>query len=499
MTNEMKMQRVRETMKKSWALSHAASVLNYDGETVAPDQSGEGRAQTFGVLGDIQYSLITDSELMQTLDELDSAKAELSEYDTRELALIRRHVRQTAVVPKEEYVRHVMLESEASDVWRRAKNTNDFASFAPYLEKLIDYNRRYAAWLEPDKDAYDTLLDLYEEGMDQKTLDVFFETLRTGLKPLVDKVAAAGQPEDAFLHQCYPIADQRRFTEELARLEGLDRSRLAIGEVEHPFTDAFNNKDVRITTHYHENDPMSSAFSVLHEGGHAIYELGMDDRFNYSVFAGGASLGIHESQSRFYENIIGRSYAFSKPLLEAMKKIFPQQLDGVGRDEFWHAVNRSQPSLIRTEADELTYCFHVMVRYELEKRLINGTLAVADVPAAWGDLYEEYLGVRPATDTEGCLQDSHWSSGAFGYFPTYALGSAYGAQMLRAMERDVPDLWQRVEKGDLSPVTEYLGERIHRHSAYYPPKELFERSFGKFDPQYFIDYLTDKYTKLYSL
>ncbi len=499
MTIEQKMQYVREAMEKSWALFHASGVLNYDGETVAPEQSGEGRARTFGVLGDIQYSLITDPELMRTLDELDAVKDQLSEYDARELSLIRRQVRQTAVVPKEEYVRHVMLESEASDVWRRAKNTNDFASFAPYLEKLVDYSRRYAAWLEPEKDAYDTLLDLYEEGMDQKTLDAFFDTLREGLKPLVDKVAAAKAPDDAFLHQCYPIADQRRFTDELAKLEGLDRSRLAIGEVEHPFTEAFNNRDVRITTHYHENDPMSSAFSVLHEGGHALYELGMESRFNYSVFAGGASLGIHESQSRFYENIIGRSYAFAGPLLACMKTIFPAQLEGVTQDQFWHAINRAEPSLIRTEADELTYCFHVMIRYELEKRLIGGTLAVRDVPAAWNALYEEYLGVRPETDTEGCLQDSHWSSGSFGYFPTYALGSAYGAQMLRAMERDVPELWQRVAAGDLSPVTEYLGERIHRWSAYYTPKALFERSFGPFDPQYFIDYLTEKYTKLYSL
>lgn len=498
MTNE-KMQLVREHMRKIQALTHAAGVLNYDGETVAPEASGEGRAQTLGVLGDIQYGLITDPGLLAMLDELEAERDALNEYDARELTLIRRAVRQTAVVPREEYIRHVMLESEASDVWRRAKNANDFASFAPYLEQLVDYSRRYAAWLSPEKDAYDTLLDLYEEGMDRKTLDTFFQTLRDGLKPLVDQVAAAKAPDDAFLHQCYPIAAQRRFTDALAKLEGLDRSRLAIGEVEHPFTEGFNNHDVRITTHYHENDPMSSAFSVLHEGGHALYELGMDSRFNYSVFAGGASLGIHESQSRFYENIIGRSYAFAGPMLEAMRAIFPAQLNGVTQDQFWRAVNRAQPSLIRTEADELTYCFHVMIRYELEKRLIGGTLAARDVPEAWNALYEQYLGVRPATDTEGCLQDSHWAGGAFGYFPTYALGSAYGAQMLRSMERDLPELWQRVAEGDLSPVTEYLGERVHRWSAYYTPKALFERSFGPFDPQYFIDYLAEKCTKLYSL
>lgn len=494
-----KMQLLRAAMRKSWALIHACGILNYDGETVAPAKSVEGRAQTLGALSDMHYSLITDPALVRAIEELEAVRGELSESDARELTLIRRMVRQTAAVPKDEYVRHVMLVSEASDVWRRAKRTNDFASFAPYLEKLIDYSRRYAAWLEPERDSYDVLLDLYEEGMDQQTLDGFFETLRGALEPLVRKVAAAPQPDDSFLHLLYPAAEQRRFTDDLAALEGLDRSRLSIGEVEHPFTEGFNNRDVRITTHYYENDPMSSAFSVLHEGGHALYELGQADRFNYTVFSGGASLGIHESQSRFYENIIGRSFAFTGPLLACMKKHFPAQLDGVSHEQFWRAVNRSQPSFIRTEADELTYCFHVMIRYELEKQLIHGSLAVRDLPSAWGDMYERYLGVRPATDTEGCLQDSHWAGGSFGYFPTYALGSAYGAQMLRVMEREIPGLWDAVAAGDLSPVTAYLGEHIHRWGAYYTPKALFERSFGKFEPQYFIDYLTDKYTRLYRL
>ena len=230
-----------------------------------------------------------------------------------------------------------------------------------------------------------------------------------------------------------------------------------------------------------------------------MYEMNCDDKYNFTIFQGGVSMGIHESQSRFYENIVGRSFAFTGPLLEAAKKYFPEQLEGVTHEQFWKAVNRAQAGTVRLEADELTYALHILVRYEMEKKLISGELSVHDAPAEWNRMYEEYLGVTPENDARGILQDSHWAGTSIGYFPTYALGSAYGAQMLDKMLQDKPDLWDVVAGGDLSPVTEWLKEHIHKYACYYKPKDLFENACGKFDTKYFIDYLTKKYTEVYGL
>jgi len=280
---------------------------------------------------------------------------------------------------------------------------------------------------------------------------------------------------------------------------GLDRNYCGIAETEHPFTTNFNNKDVRITTHYYENDLVSSMYSVIHEGGHALYELGADDQYNFTALQGGVSMGIHESQSRFYENLIGRSRAFIHAIFPKVKELFPQQLADVDEKMFYRAVNKAQPSLIRTAADELTYANHIMIRYELEKQLIAGSLEIKDVPAAWNKLYKEYLGVDVPNDTQGCLQDTHWAGGMIGYFPSYALGSAYGAQMIAKMQEDLGDIYADVAKGDLSKVTAWLKEKIHCHASFKKPGALFEEVCGKFDATYYTDYLTKKYTELYGL
>ena len=243
----------------------------------------------------------------------------------------------------------------------------------------------------------------------------------------------------------------------------------------------------------------SSMYSVIHEGGHALYELGCGDEYNYSLLSGGVSMGIHESQSRFYENVIGRSLAFVKLIYPKLQELFPEQLDGVTAEAFYRAVNKAEPSLIRTEADDLTYTLHVMVRYEIEKQLIDGTLAVKDVPAAWNSLYQQYLGVDVPSDTQGCLQDSHWSGGSIGYFPSYALGSAYGPQLLAVMEQQIGSVDALVESGELAKVTGWLKEKIHRHARFYKPGQLFEMVCGNFNAKYYTEYLVEKYTALYNL
>ncbi len=491
--------RLRDIEAKQAALSHAGGILYTDGVTVAPEASSEGRARTSGILSGMEYELATSKELQKLLGEMEEHADELDEQIRREVQVLRRDTGRIAKIPADEYMQYAMLTSEASDVWVRAKKENDFASFAPYLEKIIAANRKFAALWEPEEEPYNVLLDQYEEGLNMETCEKFFHAVRQGVVPLIEKISAVQFPRYEFETLYYPVPGQEEFAHRLMELEGLDPKRCVLGTTEHPFTSGFNNKDVRITTHYHENAFISSMYSVLHEGGHALYELGGDDSYNYTCLYGGASMSIHESQSRFYENIIGRSKAFSGPLLSAAKTVFPDQLKDVTPDMFYKAVNRAQPSLIRTEADEVTYPLHIMIRYEIEKQLIDGTLEIARVPAVWNDLYEEYLGIRPASDREGCLQDSHWSGGMLGYFPTYALGSAYGAQMLHVLEEQVPDVWESVSAGNLAPVTAWLHEHIHRFSALYPPKEVFERTCGTFDARYYVRYLTEKMEKIYHI
>lgn len=481
------------------AYNHALGVLHLDATTAAPSDTWEGRGKTMEIMSRITYDLETKPENGELLTYLESHLGELDDQTRREVEVMRKGYDQIHRIPGEEYVAYSVLVNDAEAVWEKAKNENDFAAFAPYLEKIVDYNRKFAGYYNPQMAPYDALLNEYEEGLNTVTLDAFFAQLRQTIVPLIEKIQAVPQIEDGFLFKHYPVEIQRKFSDYLMEVMGMDRSHCGIAETEHPYTTNFNNKDVRITTHYYEDNLVSSMFSVIHEGGHALYELGADDKYNYTALSGGVSMGIHESQSRFYENIVGRSRAFVNAIFPRVKEFFPEQLEGVDAEQFYRAINKAQPSLIRTEADELTYCLHIMVRYEIEKQLIGGSLTIADVPAEWNRLYKQYLGVDVPSDKEGCLQDSHWAGGMLGYFPSYALGSAYGPQMLKVMEEELGDIWTDVANGDLSKVTAWLKENIHRHASFVKPGQLFERVCGKFDAKYYTDYLTKKYTELYNL
>ncbi len=498
-TTQQALEALQKHQQVMAAYGHALGVMFHDGATAAPKQSWEGRGQTMGVMSQITYDLETDPKVNEMLTYLEAHLEELTPQQKREVEVLRKGYDQMHKVPAEEYVAYSVLMNEAQNVWEKAKNENDFASFAPFLEKIVDFNRKFAGYYNPELAPYDALLNQYEEGLNSATLDMFFAQLRAVIVPLIARVQKAEPIEDAFLFRHYPVEIQRKFSDYLMEVMGMDRNYCGIAETEHPYTTNFNNKDVRITTHYHEDNLVSSMFSVIHEGGHALYELGADDCYNYTALFGGVSMAIHESQSRFYENIIGRSEAFVHAIFPKVKEFFPEQLADVDETMFYRAVNKAQPSLIRTEADELTYALHIMVRYEIEKQLIAGTLPVSQVSAEWNRLYREYLGVDVPNDTQGCLQDSHWSGGSIGYFPSYALGSAYGVQMLRKMEADVDGLWEQVAQGDLSQVTAWLKDKIHSHASFIKPGILFESVCGKFDAKYYTDYLTDKYTKLYHL
>ena len=481
------------------AYHHALGVVYLDAATAAPKNSWEGRGKTMEVMSRITYELSSKPENGELYDFLMAHAGELDDQTRREVEVLQKSYNQTKRIPAEEYVAYSVLMNESEVAWTKAKNEDDFEAFAPYLEKIVDFNRRFAGYYNADMAPYDALLNEYEEGLNMQTLDAFFAQLRETIVPLIAKIQQKPQIDDSFIHGHFPVETQRKFSDYLMEVMGMDRGHCGIAETEHPFTTNFNNKDVRITTHYYEDNLVSSMFSVIHEGGHALYELGADDCYNYTALSGGVSMSIHESQSRFYENIIGRSEAFVKAIFAKTKELFPTQLEGVDETMFYRAINKAEPSLIRTEADELTYALHIMVRYEIEKMLIAGTLEVKDVPAQWNKLYKEYLGVDVPSNAKGCLQDMHWSGGMIGYFPSYALGSAYGAQMLSKMEEDLGDVYGDVAKGDLSKVTGWLKEHIHRHASFRKPGELFESVCGKFDAKYYTDYLTAKFSKLYEL
>lgn len=490
--------KLAELEKKLYAYYAADSALYLDGTTVAPKDTAEGRGVALGVLAGERHKLFSAPETGELLDFLWERREELDQLHLREVEELRRSYAQLTRIPADEYMEYAMLTNEAGDVWHRAKEQDDFALFRPLLEKLVAFNIKFAGYYDPSKAPYDALLNEYERGVDTAYLDGFFATLRARIVPLIHAIGEKEQPDDSFLRRHYPVEDQRKLSDYLMEVLGLDRAHCAIGETEHPYTLNFNNKDVRITTHYFENDVGNSMYSVIHEGGHAKYELGVCDEVQYTSLAGGVSMGVHESQSRFYENLIGRSRPFIEAIFPKMKEFFPEQLADVTAERFYRAVNKAQPSLIRTEADELTYCLHIMVRYEIEKQLIGGTLAVKDVPGTWNRLYKEYLGVDVPDDKHGCLQDSHWSGGAFGYFPSYALGSAYGAQMLKNMEADM-DVWGPVSRGDLSGVSEWLREKVHQYGGLLVPADVVKNACGAFDPTVFADYLEKKYSALYGL
>ena len=492
-----------EALKKiqdtHYVYRHTMEIVSIDAATAAPENSVEGRGKVMEMFSGLSYQLIADPANLDLIAFLKAHDGLLTQAQRRQVALFKRDSQQISRIPQEEYVAYNVLINEADAIWKKAKANNDFASFAPTLQKIVDFNRKFAGYYNPNVPAYDALLNEFEEGMTQPILDEFFGELRKTIVPLIQAVGEKPEIDSSFLCRHYPAEKQREFSQYLMDVIGIDKTRCTLAETEHPFTGGPNNHDVRITTHYYENAVHSSMYSVIHEGGHAIYDMGCDDAYNYTFLYGGVSMGIHESQSRFYENLIGRSRAFVELVFPKMQELFPEQLADVSPEMMYRAVNKARPSLIRTEADELTYCMHVMVRYEMEKQLIAGTLKIEDVPKEWNRLYKEYLGVDVPSDSQGCLQDTHWAGGMIGYFPSYALGSAYGAQMKSVMEQEIGNIEDLISKGEIGKITAWLHEHIHRHGSLYKPGELFEMCCGKFDAKYFTDYLTEKYTKLYNL
>lgn len=496
-------QKLQPHLDKTHALQTALVLISWDNSTAAPKGAIANTSRDIGILSGEQYQTLINDEVKHLLTAL-STPEEQSQLTDNEKAIVKnlnKQFTQMEHIPPEEYQAYSTLLAQAYPVWEKAKYENDYASYAPVLEQIITYTKKFAAYNQKEgQKLYDVQLDDFEEGFTMDILDDFFGKLRTALVPLVQKIREKSDfISTDCLHQHYDIATQKEISHFLAEYIGFDFDRGIMAESEHPFTTNLHNHDVRITNHYLENQLDSAIFSVIHEGGHALYEMDIDDEITMTPIGGGTSMGMHESQSRFYENNLGRSLAFWTPIYGKLQEAYPEQLKDVPLEQFYRAINHATPSLIRTEADELTYPFHVMIRYEIEKMIFEGTVTVAELPKVWNQKYEEYLGVTPKNDTEGILQDMHWAGGSFGYFPSYALGSAIAAQIYHHLESVMP-IRQYLLESNLKPIQEYLKEHIHRFGQAKNTQELLKNMTGEeFNPDYYIAYLTEKYTALYEL
>ena len=382
-----------------------------------------------------------------------------------------------------------------------AKEKNDFSMLQPYLEKIVDYKRRFIDYWGYEDNKYNVLLNQYEPGMTTDVLDKVFGELREAIIPLLKNITESTQkPDTSMLFKPFPKEKQKEFSTMILKVLGYDFAAGRLDETAHPFQISLNPGDVRVTTKYDEKDFRTAVFGTIHECGHALYEQNISKDLVGTPLCSGASMGIHESQSLFFENFIGRNEAFWKKYYPALKKMSNGQFDNIDLEDFYKAINVAGPSYIRIEADELTYPLHIIIRYEIEKELFNGNLEVKDLPRVWNEKMEEYLGIKPRNDQEGVLQDIHWSGGDFGYFPSYALGYLYAAQFKNAMLKDIPEFDSCLEQGDVAPIRQWLTDHVHQYGKLKKPIDILKDVTGEgLNAKYLIDYLTEKYTKVYQL
>jgi carboxypeptidase Taq len=487
----------KDLLRRAADVQYSIAVLNWDQETYMPAKGAEHRAQQISTLSGIAHGLATATELGVVLEKLEKDK-NLSEREARNINQSLRSYRLNKKYTQEFVEEMSMRVSEAFQAWHKAKETNNFSVYAPALEKLVALKRKECALLGYTGHPYDALLDQYEPDAKTADLTVLFADVRAQLVAFVKEIAGKKQNPDGFMYLRYDKDQQWAFGLELLRQMGYDFEAGRQDVSSHPFTTNFSSQDVRVTTRTAEDNLNEMIWSCIHEGGHALYEQGLPDS-EYGLPSGEyVSLGIHESQSRLWENNVGRSLPYWKCNLPRLKELFPENLKHVSPDDFYKAMNKVQPSLIRTNADELTYHFHILIRFEIEKALIEGTVEVNDLPALWNAKYKEYLGLDVPSDSKGVLQDIHWSHGSFGYFPTYSLGSFYAAQFYAFAARQIPELEAEIEKGNLKPLLDWLRTHIHAEGKMYSAENLCIKITGeKLSFKYFMEYARKKYSGLY--
>ncbi|MDY7989713.1 carboxypeptidase M32 [Paenibacillus polymyxa] len=494
---------LKELAHKISSYGEAVGLLHWDLRTGAPRKGVDIRSETLGMLSTEMFKLMVSDEMGQLLQffAVEDKLKQLEDNDRRLVEECRKNYELNRSVPADRYRDYSILAAQAESKWEDAKEHSDFAGFEPYLSKIVDMKREFIGYWGVKDTEYDTLLDQYEPGMTVEKLDAVFDRLKKRLVPLLSKIqASSNQPDKSFLDGVFDVKQQEKFSLFILGQMGYDFDAGRLDESVHPFATGLNPGDVRITTHYLQDDVTSAIFSSLHEGGHALYEQNIAPELAGSLLSGGTSMGIHESQSRLWENKIGRSRAFWDRYYDDLQKHFPDRLAKVTAEQFYQAVNRVENSLIRIEADELTYNLHIIIRYEIEKMLFNEKLDVKRLPEVWNAKYKEYLGLVPPNDGLGVLQDVHWSGGDFGYFASYSLGNMYAAQILATLRKELPNLDELIAAGELEPIKQWLTERIYRYGKSRTPSELIVAITGEdLNPDYLADYLEEKYTSIYKL
>ena len=491
-------------------INSAASVLSWDQETYMPAGGGAARAEQIAVLQGIAHDKLVapdvESLLSQWVDPLTGQIAEAAgtTWDEPSRSLLREIWRDFSHAKKlpSDFVVTLSREcSLAQQVWVEAKGQNNFAKFLPNLRTVLELKREEAQYLGYEDSPYNALLDAYEPGATIGGLQPVFAALKARLVPLLQRIRQSRvQIDDSILHHAYDQARQLEFGRLVLTAMGYDFERGRLDLSAHPFTTSFHPSDVRVTTRVHEHELQSCLFSCIHEGGHGLYDQGLDQQYFGTPLGDSVSLGIHESQSRLWENCVGRSRPFWHFFYPVLQQTFHDQLQGVTMEQFYAAINRVQPSLIRVEADELTYNLHIMLRFEIEQGLIEGKTQPEDLPTIWNQKMEEYLGIVPPTDAEGVLQDVHWSFGAFGYFPTYTLGNLYSVQFFEQAKRELPNVEDEIAAGQLMGLRRWLEQKIHRWGRMFTPAHLAERVTGStIKPEPFLQYVEKKYGELYQL
>lgn len=493
----------RKLLLKISNYQEAVALIAWDLRTGAPRKGAEQRSETLGLLSTEAFKLSTSEEMGQFLAQFNTPFVldQLDEVSRRIVLETQENYDRSVKIPADKYQEYMVLTAHAETLWEGAKEESDFKGFEPYLTQIVDKTQEFIDYWGVRETRYDTLLHQYEPEITVKELDQIFGKLRDRLVPLVEAIAASkNKPDTEFLNQLFDKEQQEKFGRLLLEHIGYDFEAGRIDESVHPFEITINQGDVRITTHYLQNDVTSALFSSLHEGGHALYEQNVSKELAGTPLAGGTSMGIHESQSRFWENIIGRSESFWEKYFTNLQQHFPEQLKDVTVDQFYRAINKVENSLIRIEADELTYNLHVIIRYEIEKQLFNEGLPVSSLPQVWNEKYEQYLGVTPPNDGLGVLQDVHWSGGSFGYFPSYSLGNMYAAQIANTIRQELPQFDAFIAEGNFAPIKEWLTDKIYRHGKGLKPAEIIKQVTGEpLNPDYLADYLEQKYKAIYGL
>jgi carboxypeptidase Taq len=489
-TDSPPLDRLKAILHEIADIKHADSILDWDSRVFMPPRGAGARAGTSGTLARLAHERLTSEELGAVLAELGD-----SDEDSTDAALVRVTRRlwdRSTRIPTELAGEMAEASGVAVAAWDEAKARSDFASFRPHLERQLDLKRRYIECFPETEEPYDVLLDDYEEGMTTAEVVRVFDRLKDELVPLVERWRE--RPVDAApLHGPFSTRKQREVGLAVVRSFGYDDASWRIDETPHPFASKPGYGDIRLTTHTEEDD-LTSLFSTMHEFGHGVYEFDIDPAFARTPLGTGTSSAIHESQSRLWENLVGRSAGFWDWFYPQLAAAFPEQLAGVDAERFTAAVNAVRPGLIRGDADEVTYGLHIILRFELERQLLAGTVAVADLPEVWNARMKEYLGVDVPNDAHGVLQDMHWSVGLFGYFPTYQLGNVISVQIWKRAVSDLGDVEEQFARGEFTPLREWLREQVYRHGSRYAPRDLLKRVTGsELDPEPYLTYLRAKF------